>query len=297
MPRGHVAHGDAARRQIAQKARDAGPFGPRVVFEGQPPPVIRQGQPAPGQIVGDRRQRLIQIDRQGLFAEIAHQVGGGLHQQQAALGDDADAVGHLLGLFQIMGGQDDRHALAAQIAHDLPHLAAQGHVDAGGRFVQKQHLGLVRQRLGDQHAALHAARQLTRGGVALVPQRQRPQDAFDIGLVRGHAVQPAGEADAVDDLFERLQRDLLGDQADQLARGAPVGADVVPAHADRATGRHHQPADDRDQRRLARPVGAQEGNDLSLVDGQGHVVQRLGAAAIFLGQMVDVDDRAHAPLL
>ena len=48
---------------------------------------------------------------------------------------------------------------AAQIADKLPHVATQGDVDAGCRLVEKQHLGLVRERFGDQHAPFHAAGQ------------------------------------------------------------------------------------------------------------------------------------------
>ncbi len=48
---------------------------------------------------------------------------------------------------------------ARSVAHHVPHVLAQLDVDAGGRLVEKQDLRLVRQRLGDHHAALHAAGQ------------------------------------------------------------------------------------------------------------------------------------------
>ncbi len=46
-----------------------------------------------------------------------------LHQDDLALADHADAVGHLLGLVDVVRGEDDRHAGIAQRAHELPHVA------------------------------------------------------------------------------------------------------------------------------------------------------------------------------
>ena len=55
-------------------------------------------------------------------------------------------------------GQEAAAASLAQFADQLPHVAAQFDVDAGGGLVQEQDARLVAQRLGDHHAALHAAR-------------------------------------------------------------------------------------------------------------------------------------------
>ena len=72
----------------------------------------------------------------------------------------------------------------AQPAHQRPHVAAQLDVDAGGRLVEEQDLRLVRERLGDQHAPLHAARQRHDLVVALVPQRQVAQHLLEVRRVR-----------------------------------------------------------------------------------------------------------------
>jgi hypothetical protein len=58
----------------------------------------------------------------------------------AAVVDDGDLVAHLLRLFQVMRGQDDRHALPVQRAHVFPQHLAQFDVHARGGFVQHQHL-------------------------------------------------------------------------------------------------------------------------------------------------------------
>ena len=68
-----------------------------------------------------------------------------LDQDELALVDHADAVGHLLGLLDVVRGQDDGDAALAQRAHHLPHVAAQLDVDAGGGLVEEQDLRLVRR--------------------------------------------------------------------------------------------------------------------------------------------------------
>jgi hypothetical protein len=53
-------------------------------------------------------------------------------------------------------------------------------------------------------------------------------------------------------------------------------------------------ADDADQRGLAGAVGAEQGEDLALVDVEIDVLQRLEAGAIGLRQIGDGDDGGHA---
>ncbi len=128
-----------------------------------------------------------------------------------------------------MRRQDDGDAAFAQAVHQLPHVAAQRDVDAGGGFVEEQDFGFVRQRLGDQHAALHAARQLHDLGVALVPQRQVAKDLFDIGAVARAAEQPPRKGDGGEHGFEHVDRQFLRHEADAAARGLIVGDGVMPA--------------------------------------------------------------------
>src|SRR5205085_8864237 len=51
---------------------------------------------------------------------------------------DADAIRHLLGFLDVVRGEDDGDAGAAQAAYDLPHVLAQLDVDTGGGLVEKQ---------------------------------------------------------------------------------------------------------------------------------------------------------------
>jgi hypothetical protein len=72
--------------------------------------------------------------------------------------DHHNAVGELVGLLQILGGQHDRHAAPLQIAHDLPELGSAPGIEAGGRFVEEEDLRFDRQAAGDVETTSHPTR-------------------------------------------------------------------------------------------------------------------------------------------
>ena len=80
-----------------------------------------------------------------------------------ALGDDPPAVhdhqpvAELLGLVHVVRGEHQRDALLLEPEQPLPHEVAGLRVEAGGRLVEQQQLGLVDQRPGDGEPSLHAA--------------------------------------------------------------------------------------------------------------------------------------------
>ena len=162
---------EAGGREVAQQRGDAGALRRGVVgvLEARAVVDARRACSAASDsgIVVDRA---LQLDRHVLAAHAAHQRRLLLDEQDAAAVDHRDAVGHRLGLLDVVGGEDDRRAAGAQVAHDVPHALAELDVDPGGRLVEEQHLRPVRQRLGDQHPAHHAARELLHLGVALVPE-------------------------------------------------------------------------------------------------------------------------------
>ena len=121
---------------------------------------------------------------------------------------------------------------ASERAHQLPHVPAQLDVDARRRLVEEQDPRLVRQRLGDQQAPLHAARERHDPVVLLVPERQVAQHLLDVRGIGRLAEQAAAEGHACPSRLERVGRQLLRHQADQRARRAVVAHDVVAVDAD-----------------------------------------------------------------
>ncbi len=109
----------------------------------------------------------------------------------AALAHDDDAVAHAEDFGQFGRDHDDREALGDQFGHEVVHGGLGADVDALGRLVEDDHLGLGRQPFGDHHLLLVAARQRAdvlaqRGGAQVEPlgivARQReflgqPQEA------------------------------------------------------------------------------------------------------------------------
>jgi len=251
------------------------------VFQLVPAGPQRQA-PVP-QLERDRSQRLQQIERQLFLAEFFHQLYFLLDHDQLALVDHPDPVGHLLGLVDVLGGQDDRHAAFAEPSHQRPHVAAQLHVHARRGLVQKQNLRLVRQSLGDQDAALHAARQGHDFVLALLPQRESAQHLLDDRRVRRAPEKPAAETHRCPHRLEHVGRQLLRHQADLRPRRAIVAHDVAAVHGNHARGRGDDAADYVDQRRLARAVGTQQGENFTLADLEVDVLQRLKARSIGLG--------------
>ena len=118
---------------------------------------------------GDRVEPILQHQRQLLLAELVHERSLVLDQDDFALVDHADSIGHLLGLFNVMRRENDGDAGGAQRIDGLPHRLAQFDVDPGSRLVKEKNRGLVRQRLCDHQAAFHAAGECHDFVVALVP--------------------------------------------------------------------------------------------------------------------------------
>ena len=112
---------------------------------------------------------------------------------------------------------------------------------------------------------------------------QAPQQRAGLRVQR-RVVHPAARAGRVDLRHEdvlghrgiRAQRDFLVDQPDAQPHrvGRPLHVDRVAAQEDRAFVRRMDAVDDLHQRRLARPVLADECDDLAAVDGEVDVGQR-----------------------
>ena len=80
-----------------------------------------------------------------------------------ALVDDDDALAGLRDLGQDVRAEDDR-VVAGEAPDQLARLDDLLRVEAGGRLVEDQHVGVVNQRLGEADALPVALRELARSG-------------------------------------------------------------------------------------------------------------------------------------
>jgi hypothetical protein len=83
-------------------------------------------------------------------------------------------------------------------------------------------------------------------------------------------------------------------QTDLVARGAVVLDHVVSVGEHAARGRIDDAAGDADQRGLARAIGAQQREDLALLDGQTYILQGLEPAGVGLRKTLYGNDRLQS---
>ena len=203
----------------------------------------------------------------------------GSHATTCAVVDDGDDVAELLGLLQVVGGEQDGDALAVEAHHIVPELAAQLDVDAGGGLVEDQHRRVVHHRLGHHQPPLHAARERAHVGVGLVRQAERGEQLVGDALGPRHAVHAGLHVQRLARGEEDVGGDLLRHHADGGARVAGPLVDVAAPDGDRARGLLGQAREDVDEGRLAGAVGAEQAEDRAARDLQVDALQRVHRAA------------------
>ncbi len=191
--------------------------------------------------------------------------------------EDHDAVGHVDGLVDVVGDEQDGHAvLVADAQDEVLEVGARLRVDGGERLVHEQDLGLVGEAARDRHALLHAARELPRVLVDRAGQADGLDGLVDLlaALLLAHLLAPQREGDVLADLHPRIQRAavVLEDERHPLGR---LGHRLA-AQLDGARGRREQPRDGLQQRRLAAPRRADDAQELALGDLEAEVLDRLG---------------------
>ena len=130
-------------------------------------------------------------------------VGQAAVSDEAALGENRDAVAQRLGVAQDVRAEEDRAAAIAQIENQRSHVAATERIEAGHRLVEDDELGIVDERLGDAHALKHALREL--------PQLE-PAFAADADLVEQTARAGATIAARVAEEPREIRQQFLGSQ-------------------------------------------------------------------------------------
>ena len=233
-------------------------------------------------------------DRVGLDGIL--ESGGRVEGEDLAVVHDGHPVAQLVGLFHVVGGQEDRLALAVEALEDLPQGEAALGVEPGRGLVEEQDRRPMQDGAGDHEPLSHAARQRVDG--CLPPLRQLEHVEQEVGGGPGFLARHAEEATVVEEVLPHVQgavqRVLLRHHADHLLRQRRVGDDVDPRHVGLAARRDHPGGEHPGRGRLARSVRAEEPEDLAGPDGQVEGVDRLEVGTrIDLGQ---VDGPDHLPV-
>ena len=139
----------------------------------------------------------------------------------AAVVDDGDAVGELVGLVEVLRAEQDRRARRRERADDVPHLVARARVEPGGRLVEEHQLRRDDDAGRDVEPAPHAARVVLdqpAGGVVEV-ERLEQLGRARLGVGAAQAEQPAEQDQVLAAGQVLVDRGELAGEADE--RRAP----------------------------------------------------------------------------
>src|SRR5690606_41862970 len=134
-----------------------------------------------------------------------------------------------------------------------------------------------------EHGPAHASRLRDHRGVTVIPERQILEELVGEDRIGLLAEQAAAVVHHAADGREGFDREFLGYQADQAARGTVVSGYIVTVHRHRSGGPVDDAADDGNERRLASAVRAKQRKDFAATDFEIHPLQRRDAGGIGLG--------------
>ena len=181
---------------------------------------------------GVEPRRLLAAFRPWQAAQQADRIGVARRLEQASrrpLLDEPPGIKHAGALAQpgddrqiVADEQDGGIELEPQLLDEVQHLGLDRHIESGRRLVEDEQRRIARQRHGDRHPLLHAARQLMR--VALHhPSR----------IGNAHPVEHLGAAGQCFLPRHAAKREDLGNLASDADRRVERPAGILVNHGDR----------------------------------------------------------------
>ena len=222
----------------------------------------------------------------GGAAGSADQAGRGVEGDDLPLVDHGDPVAEPLGLLHEVGHEKDGHATVPYLFDQSPGVTAGPWVESGGQLVEHHDPRVADQGERDGQPLLLTARQLGEPGGELGVQTESFGQGPPVGGVR---MEGAVQLQRLAHRELGLQLALLELGSQQLRHRLVVGDGVESGDPDRAGVGDAQSLDAFDGGGLARAVGAEDPEDLPLVDGEAHSVHR-GAPGVGLAHPVHFDD-------
>ena len=198
-----------------------------------------------------------------------------------AVVDDRQAVAQLVGLLEVLRGQEDGRALGVDAAHLVPDRQPRGRVEPGRRLVEEQHLGRVDERAGEVEPPLHPARVGLRAPLRGVGEPdQLEQFLRTLPAALGPVIPYSPHCSSSSSRPVWTGSRPISCSATPIRRRtcAAVRDDVEAGHRGAAGGRREQRAEHPHGGRLAGAVRAEEAEHLAARDGQVDVSHRLDPA-------------------
>src|SRR5690625_7723483 len=105
-----------------------------------------------------RKSTLVGIDEADVQHRPAHgglQLGAGAFRNYAPMIDDGDTVGKLIGLLEVLRGEEDGRPGIDECADDLPYIATAAWVEPGGGLIEEEQLRRADDACRDVEPAPH----------------------------------------------------------------------------------------------------------------------------------------------
>jgi hypothetical protein len=196
--------------------------------------------------------------------------------------DEDEALDVMLDRSELVGDVHDRRSeLTVEPGEELRERLLRLGVDAGRRLVEDEQGRLPGERLGDERALLHPARESAERGVRDGAQADAADRLVDEAAIVGpQAPDEAsrGQAPGTDHLANGCRRisprlRALGEVPESVSIREAVGRLAVQER--RARIGSFEPEEDAHERRLAAAVGACEGDELALTERKVDVLEHV----------------------
>src|ERR1035438_1268868 len=190
----------------------------------------------------------------------------GAQRSHLAQVHDRDAITMALRFLQVMGGEEQGRAIVGpQINEVLPNRVARNRVQPNGRLIEEEHPRPMQRGLGDFQPADHPAGVLAYQAAAVRRQAHELQSLPDTRLLL--AVRQVVEFGEDEQILVTGERTVHGDRLRHITDGAANGdrlrGDGETGHPRLARGGRQQRGEHLDRGGLARPVGAEQAEDLA----------------------------------
>src|SRR5579862_3289570 len=174
--------------------------------------------------------------------------------------DDGDPVAQPLGLVHVVRREDNRSPRCAKALDDVPHLAARLRVEARGRLIEKEQLGVTDERARHGQPLFLAAGERADACVDLLVELDDAHHVRDVVRVPVKALEQ-GETLTHRELFGELR--LLERNADTLPELRRVAFPGAPEDLDVTAVAFEKPLADLDRGGLSGSIGSQEAEALA----------------------------------
>ena len=202
----------------------------------------------------------------------------------------------VLGLLHVLGRQQHGRAAGDELLDEAPDIVAGTGVEAGGRLVEEQHPRAANQAGADVEAAAHPARVGLDELIGRVGQREALEHILGAAAALGLAqlVEEPHELEVLSPREQLVDGGELSGEADQRAQSRGVRDHVAAGHRGASAVGSQQRRQDAHERRLARPVRAEQREHLALLGDEVEIGERLCGPEP-LADSLDLDHRHGWP--